>query len=235
MKMTRTDSMTQRMALLLGLLYGGLVWAAPVSAPLITPQTGPSVASETREGGPMEPLLSWFSGDFSNAEQASHDDRFASAKLRLMEIWPGMAGVRWVYAEQSLSERPDRPFRQRIYRFSEGPGGRILMAELTMPRATDFAGAWHNPPLLDSLAPSQLSLRAGCEILLSRQPSGDYQGHSKIGSCDTDFGGAHILVQYLWIGPDRVRLLDRAYDEGGHQRWGSPGEGYLYLRLPAAG
>jgi len=104
------------------------------------------------------------------------------------------------------------------------------MAELTMPRATDFAGAWHDPSLLDSLTPQQLSLRHGCEIWLTRTPSGEYAGHTRVGHCSTDFGGASTLVQHIWIGPDSVRLLDRAYDNEGRSRWGSPGEGYVYLR-----
>ncbi|MGY4003390.1 chromophore lyase CpcT/CpeT [Aeromonas sanarellii] len=218
--------MTKLMVVLLGLFYGCLGWAAP--APLLaTPASPPT--TQVR----MEPLLSWFAGEFSSQEQASHDARFTSAELRLVEIWPGYQGFRWVYAEQFLTERAERPFRQRIYRFSPMPDGRILMAELTMPRATDFAGAWRQPELLDSLTPQQLSLREGCEIWLTRQPGGDYRGHTQVGHCATDFGGATTLVQYLWIGPDSVRLLDRAYDNGARQRWGSPGEGYVYLRKGA--
>ncbi|WP_324051716.1 chromophore lyase CpcT/CpeT [Aeromonas caviae] len=214
--------MTQLMAALLGLFYASLIWAAPV--PFVT-ASGPHATQ-----GRLEPLLSWFSGEFSSQEQATFDARFTSAELRLVEIWPGEGPFRWVYAEQFLTERAQRPFRQRIYRFSSLPDGRILMAELTMPRATDFAGAWRRPELLDSLTPQQLSLREGCEIWLTRQPGGEYKGQTRVGHCATDFGGATTLVQYLWIGPDSVRLLDRAYDNGAHQRWGSPGEGYVYLR-----
>ena len=215
--------MTQLMAALLGLFYAGLIWAAPVPFVAVPASLSPTQAR-------MEPLLSWFAGEFSSQEQAGYDKRFTSAELRLVEIWPGEGPFRWVYAEQFLTERAQRPFRQRIYRFSSLPDGRILMAELTMPRATDFAGAWRRPELLDSLTPQQLSLREGCEIWLTRQPGGEYKGQTRVGHCATDFGGATTLVQYLWIGPDSVRLLDRAYDNGAHQRWGSPGEGYVYLR-----
>lgn len=215
--------MTQLMAALLGLFYAGLIWAAPVPFVAVPASLSPTQAR-------MEPLLSWFAGEFSNQEQAGYDKRFTSAELRLVEIWPGEGPFRWVYAEQFLTERAQRPFRQRIYRFSPLPDGRILMAELTMPRATDFAGAWRRPELLDSLTPQQLSLREGCEIWLTREPGGEYRGSSRVGRCATDFGGATTLVQYLWIGPDSVRLLDRAYDNGARQRWGSPGEGYVYLR-----
>ncbi|QJF57160.1 hypothetical protein GO993_18555 [Aeromonas salmonicida subsp. salmonicida] len=228
MKMIRMDSMVTLMAALFGLLCTSLVWAAPT--PFVAIPTGPSAASATTTRVGMEPLLSWFTGEFSSREQAGYDTRFTSAELRLVEIWPGYQGFRWVYAEQFLTERSVRPFRQRIYRFSPVPDGRILIAELTMPRAVDFAGAWRDPGLLDSLTPQQLSLRQGCEVWLSRQPSGEYAGHSKVGSCATNFGGASTLVQYLWVGPDSVRLLDRAYDNEAHQRWGSPGEGYVYLR-----
>ena len=200
-----------------GLLCSCLVLAG--SAPQATPP---------KPG--MEPLLSWLSGDFSSKEQAGYDSRFTSAELRLREIWPGYQGYRWVYAEQYLTLRSIRPFRQRIYRFSPAPDGRILMAELTMPRAIDFAGAWRQPALLDSLTPQQLSLRHGCEIWLSRTASGEYAGHTRVGHCATDFGGASTLVQHIWIGPNSIRLLDRAYDNQGGSRWGSPGEGYVYLR-----
>ncbi|MGL5154347.1 MAG: chromophore lyase CpcT/CpeT, partial [Aeromonas veronii] len=155
--------MAKLLVAVFGLLCSCLVLAG--SAPQATP---------LKPG--MEPLLSWFNGAFTSREQASYDSRFTSAELRLMEIWPGYQGYRWVYAEQYLSLRSVRPFRQRIYRFSPAPDGRILMAELTMPRATDFAGAWHDPALLDSLTPQQLSLRHGCEIWLTRTPSGEYAG-----------------------------------------------------------
>ncbi|MGN5168123.1 CpcT/CpeT family chromophore lyase [Aeromonas hydrophila] len=107
-------------------------------------------------------------------EQASYDSRFTSAELRLMEIWPGYQGYRWVYAEQYLSLRSIRPFRQRIYRFSPAPDGRILMAELTMPVPPILpVPGMMTPALLDSLTPQQLSLRHGCEIWLTRTPSGE--------------------------------------------------------------
>lgn len=232
--------MIKLMVALLGLCYASLGGAAPT--PFVTTPAEQPVSAGARQqvhgqgaqpvGADlsMEPLLSWFSGEFSSREQAGYDKRFTSAELRLVEIWPDYRGFRWVYAEQFLTERAVRPFRQRIYRFSPVPDGRILMAEFTMPRATDFAGAWRRPELLDTLTPQQLSLRQGCEIWLSRQLTGEYRGHSKVGSCATDFGGASTLVQYLWIGPNSIRLLDRAYDNEAHQRWGSPGEGYVYLR-----
>ena len=80
-------------------------------------------STTTAPSASMEPLLSWFTGEFSSREQASYDNRFTSAELRLVEIWPGYKGFRWVYAEQFLTERAVRPFRQRIYRFSLVPDG----------------------------------------------------------------------------------------------------------------
>ena len=109
-------------------------------------------------------------------------------------------------------------------------GGVVRMVEFTMPRAIDFAGAWRTPALLDGLTPDQLSHRQGCDLLLRRLPSGDYEGRNQVGECATDFAGATTLVQYLWVGPRYIRLLDRAYDDAGTLRWGSPGEGYVYLR-----
>jgi len=114
--------MRQLMVTLFGLFYASLVWAAP--SPYVAAPVTPFVNQAS-----MEPLLSWFVGEFSSQEQAGYDGRFSSAELRLVEIWPGSSGFRWVYAEQFLTERVARPFRQRIYRFSPVPDGRILMAE----------------------------------------------------------------------------------------------------------
>ena len=100
--MIRKDSMAKLLVAVFGLFCTCLVLAGP--APQATP---------LKPG--MEPLLSWFNGAFTSREQASYDSRFTSAELRLMEIWPGYQGYRWVYAEQYLSLRSIRPFRQRIY------------------------------------------------------------------------------------------------------------------------
>ena len=50
--------MTKLMVALLGLFYACLVWANPV----------PFVASSSPVQGKMEPLLSWFTGEFSSQE-----------------------------------------------------------------------------------------------------------------------------------------------------------------------
>ena len=84
--------MAKLLVAVFGLLCSCLVLAG--SAPQATP---------LKPG--MEPLLSWFNGAFTSREQASYDSRFTSAELRLMEIWPGYQGYRWVYAEQYLSMR----------------------------------------------------------------------------------------------------------------------------------
>ena len=76
--------MTQLMTALLGLFYAGLIWAAPVPFVAVPASLSPTQAR-------MEPLLSWFAGEFSSQEQAGYDKRFTSAELRLVEIWPGRA------------------------------------------------------------------------------------------------------------------------------------------------
>ena len=86
--------MTSLMAALCGLLLSCLAWAAPT--PFVTT---PPDSTTTAPSASMEPLLSWFTGEFSSREQASYDNRFTSAELRLVEIWPGYKGFRWVYAE----------------------------------------------------------------------------------------------------------------------------------------
>lgn len=179
----------------------------------------------------LTPVTGWLSGAFSSAEQAAQDRRFERVELRSREIWRGTSRTtRWIYFEQYLSHKPAHPFRQRIFRLTPEGGGVVRMVEFTMPRAIDFAGAWRTPALLDGLTPDQLSHRQGCDLLLRRLPSGDYEGRNQVGECATDFAGATTLVQYLWVGPRYIRLLDRAYDDAGTLRWGSPGEGYVYLR-----
>ncbi len=72
------------------LLLSCLAWAAPT--PFVTT---PPDSTTTAPSASMEPLLSWFTGEFSSREQASYDNRFTSAELRLVEIWPGYKGFRW--------------------------------------------------------------------------------------------------------------------------------------------
>ncbi|MBZ6073468.1 chromophore lyase CpcT/CpeT [Aeromonas schubertii] len=182
-------------------------------------------------GNPLPPLMGWLNGDFSSRTQAEEDRRFEAAELHARTIWPHEGPGYWLYLEQSLVARPAHPFRQRIFHLTDAGRGELLMVEYTMPKATDFAGAWRDPTKLRTLTPEQLSRRAGCELRLRRLPSGHYEGRNEIGRCPTNFAGADTLVQYIWIGPEHIRLLDRAYDQQGTLRWGSPGEGYVYLRV----
>lgn len=181
-------------------------------------------------GAELDPLTGWLTGSFSTRQQAESDERFAAVELHSREIWHGEESDRWIYLEQTLQQKAAHPFRQRIFRLRAGSFGEVRMTEYTMPKASDFRGAWRNPALLANLSEAQLSRREGCDIVLRRLPTGDYEGRNRVGECRTDFAGADTLVQYLWVGPLYLRMLDRGYDQDGMLRWGSPGEGYYYQR-----
>jgi hypothetical protein len=193
--------------------------------------TGPAPGGEGPHDPALQDLALYLAGSFSSAQQAAEDSAFLDIRLETWPIWSHRDDGIWLYVEQADGEALDTPYRQRVYRLTTGPDGTFISTIYSLPGdPLRFAGAWRDPELLGELPPDSLVERAGCAVLLRREPGGDFVGGTVDRQCPSDLRGASYATTEVRISATELLSWDRGFDEEGRQVWGSGAGGYLFRK-----
>lgn len=209
------------------LTFAGIVAAA------LTGCIGPNAALRNSPAArQLAELQDCMCGDFDNHEQYLADSRFFLIKLHVAPIWTGRSDGPWLYVEQAAADKPDRPYRQRIYHLRSVGKGR---AESTIYAFREdplqYAGAWKNPSMLANVTPDLLRRREGCTVHLTRQPDASWTGGTSGSGCASDIRGATYATTEVAVFADTLRSWDRGFDHDGKQVWGSTAGPYVFRKL----
>jgi hypothetical protein len=196
------------------------------SAPPSTAEVRADSAGSVRE---VQTILT---GSFSSQAQAATDpDNYFDIRLHMVPIWPEASDGPWLYVEQATAARPERPYRQRVYRLVALEGGAVRSEVYTLPGdALAFAGAWKDPAKFNTIRPDQLTLREGCAVVLRKQPDGTYTGGTEGTGCASDLRRAAYATSIVVARPDRLETWDRGYDTSNKQVWGAEKGPYVFVR-----
>ena len=180
-------------------------------------------------------LLTMMKGSFNSSAQAARDSNYYSVDLHMQPIWPGLSSPEnaYLYVEQALSEYPDRPYRQRVYRVYKIDETHWASEVYEFANPQRMTGAWRNPERFDSWTPDSLQLREGCTVWLEAKKDG-YAGATQERACESSLRGASFASSEVSIYPDSILSWDRGYDSLGQQVWGAELGGYAFLRQQTA-
>ena len=87
-------------------------------------------------------LVSLMIGSFSSAKQAKKDTAFYDITLQMYPIWENRKDGNWLYVEQSLSKKPEKPYRQRVYKIEKVDDELFRSIVYTLPNPKDFIGKY---------------------------------------------------------------------------------------------
>lgn len=185
--------------------------------------------------GDLALLERWMTGSFSSAAQADADpENYRDIRLHMRRIWPDRPGGPWLYVEQAAAASLEAPYRQRVYRLSEGEKPNTFESHVfELPGdPLIYAGAWKTPELLDGVSIESLQAREGCAIVL------EFGGESFSGStidkrCISTLRGAAYATSEVLIEEHRLISWDRGFDAEGVQKWGATEGGYVFDKEPA--
>lgn len=195
--------------------------------------TAPQLAQQpVAQLPPLEELSAWMSGSFSSATQHQQDpESYHDIALHMQPIWTARNDGPWLYVEQALASKPERPYRQRVYRLRLGAGGEVWSDVYTLPQdPLLFAGAWQEPQRLDALEPGQLALREGCSLRLVRAADGAWSGATQGQQCPSELSGARYATSEARIEAQLLTSWDRGYDERDQQVWGAVLGPYRFVK-----
>lgn len=176
-------------------------------------------------------LVSLMTGSFSSAKQAKKDTAFYNIVLEMYPIWQNRKDGNWLYVEQALSKRPEKPYRQRVYKIEKVNDELFRSIVYTLPNPKDFIGKWKTPTAFDVINPDSLALRDGCDVYLRKVADKYYRGATKEGTCKSTLYGANYATSEVEVFTDKIISWDRGFNEKSEQVWGAEKGGYIFNRL----
>jgi len=179
----------------------------------------------------LQQLASYMTGSFSSAQQAAADTNFMDISLHMARIWSDRQDGIWLYVEQASAEKPDEPYRQRIYRLTEDVPGVFESKVFEIEDPGKFIGAWKSPEQMDVLHSDLLIERVGCSLFLVKNPDQSYSGFTRGKECVSSHRGATYAVSIAYINQLEMVTWERGFNNDGKQVWGSEHGGYVFKKV----
>jgi CpeT protein len=104
----------------------------------------------------VDALIEYMVGSFSNKEQAVKDSDYFNIEIEIVQIWKDRTDGPWVYVEQAVAEKKEKPYSQRVYQIKQRSDGKIESIIYSIPDPTRFAGDYKKDFPLMRLIPDSL-------------------------------------------------------------------------------
>jgi hypothetical protein len=189
------------------------------------PPTQPRDVSAPTPAGQayMSLLVRFLTGTFETVPQQAGAGDSTPVKLRQGRFWVERPGEYWMYAEYSRAGQDDRPFIQRIYRFTES-GGVITAAIYRLPGdPASFAGEWRKEKPFASYSPRDLKEREGCRIEFVNQMEVIFNGGRMSRTCRSSQPGVDHEHAEFYVTSSSLRTWEPGRDQAGKQVGGLTG------------
>lgn len=176
-------------------------------------------------------LISYMQGSFSSEEQSKADTNYFDIRLHMKPMWTIRSDAHWIYVEQAVASKQDKPYRQRVYRVTQLSDGTFESAVFTFPEPLKYSGDWKKDNPLEGLSPSDLTERKGCSVFLVKNEDGSFTGGTKDKGCESDLRNAKYASSEVVINKDGMKSWDRGFNENDEQVWGATKGGYIFKKI----
>ncbi|NBB88730.1 MAG: hypothetical protein GVX96_02940 [Bacteroidetes bacterium] len=178
----------------------------------------------------LEEIQGLLSGSFASTAQSEADSQYLNIHLHIVPIWKERTG-NWFYVEQALADKPETPYRQRMYRLVQISAERYKIINYAFRNPQVFTGKWKTPDFFTKYTEDIVLIKEGCGVYLNRVAYKHYEGETFGEDCYSDLNGASYATSNVEIRNEFLKAWDRGWDEDGNQVWG-PTEGpYRFDRI----
>jgi CpeT protein len=178
--------------------------------------------------GDLLALKNMMTGDFNSRAQSERDSDYFDIRLHIRPIWTNDAANHWLYVEQATATAEAKPYRQRIYKL-EYADGVYKSIVYTLPDPLSWAGAYKTPEKFNTLKPTDISLRDGCTVFLTKKGA-DFVGATQGNGCESNIRGAKYASSKVTITKKMLLSWDQGFDASGKQVWGAEKGGYEFVK-----
>jgi hypothetical protein len=146
-------------------------------------------------------------------------------------MWQERSDAIWIYVEQAVSSKLEKPYRQRVYKVTQLSDGTFESAVFTFTDPLKYAGDWKKDNPLDDLNPSDLTQRKGCSVFLTKNEDGSFSGSTKGKGCESDLRNAKYASSEVVITAKGMTSWDRGFNDKDEQVWGATTGGYNFRKI----
>ena len=189
--------------------------------------SGTKEAGATKEASNLQSIMS---GSYNSSAQALTDSTYLDISMHIYPIWKNKKGL-WLYVEQGMTSKPEKPYRQRIYKIDEIRKGQFVSRVYKIEDAERFVGKWQDPSFFKKFKEDILSEREGCEVYLNETSLGTYEGSTKNQNCSSKLGGAVYATSHVTITRNSISSWDRGFDSKDNQAWGAVKGPYVFIKI----
>jgi CpeT protein len=168
-------------------------------------------------------------GTFSSEAQSKEDTTYFNISLVMVPIWKERTDGQWMYVEQAMATKLDKPYRQRVYRLRH-PGENTFTSDIyTIKNALSYAGLHNDKTKLQKLSIDSLELKDGCTVTMIKN-NDVYAGGTDGKSCSSDLRGAKYATTKITMKKGELISWDQGFDANDKQVWGATKGGYIFIK-----
>lgn len=188
-----------------------------------------SVKKLENTNDPLSDVMKMMKGSYDSSAQANADSSYYNISLQMYPIWKDRAG-HYLYVEQALAAKPEKPYRQRIYKVELAGKDQVVSKVYTIENEADFIGKWASPEYFNQFDPSIMIEREGCGVYLKRQANGNYEGATNQKDCKSTLRGASYATSIVSVQPNQIVSWDQGFNDQDQQVWGAEKGGYIFVK-----
>lgn len=177
----------------------------------------------------LDKLALIMNGKFSSELQSITDTNYFNISLVMTPIWSDRKDGKWLYVEQAVATKLDKPYRQRVYHLQHPVKDTFTSDIYTLKNALNFAGLQSDSVKRKNLTFDIIELKDGCTVTLIKN-KGIYIGGTYKDKCPSDLRGAKYATTKITLKEGELISWDQGFDAVGKQVWGATQGGYIFLK-----
>jgi hypothetical protein len=176
----------------------------------------------------LNELVAIMQGHYSSEKQSVADTTYFNISLRMVPIWKNKG--HYLFVEQALFKKQDKPYRVRIYKLVQD-GDKFISLVYTLKNEKEWIGKWNTPEAFESLTENDIELKQGCEVVLKRTAQNKFVGQTGEKTCPSELRGASYATSKVTVLENQILSWDQGFDKDGKQVWGAEKAGYVFDKL----
>lgn len=177
----------------------------------------------------LDKFATLMEGTFTSELQSKTDTSYFNISLVMTPIWSNRTDGKWLYVEQAVATKPEKPYRQRVYHLQHPSKDNFTSDIYTIKDALSFAGLQHDNQKRDKLTFDQIELKDGCTVTLVKRKN-IYEGGTNADKCPSDLRGATYATTKIVLKNGELISWDQGFDASGKQVWGATKGGYIFVK-----
>lgn len=175
----------------------------------------------------LNELVTIMQGQYSSEAQSKRDTSYYTISLRMVPIWKNKG--HYLYVEQAMFSKQEKPYRVRIYKISQR-GDEYISEIHTLKNEKNWIGKWKTPEAFESLTENDIELKPGCEVVLKRVGKNKFEGQTGIKTCPSELRGASYATSKVTVTENEILSWDQGFDKNDKQVWGAEKGGYEFVK-----